>query len=137
MSARKQEMEKIKAAYKAGSKYHPETPTLLMPSGEARTRAKGPTRSGLPSIGQQQTLETRTGRSRSPTKKIQKPLLPTQSQIHDENADPNTTAATEDEDNENARMKRAVTRMRRALESLEANMGWTTNSFQMDIDNQE
>ena len=134
---RKQEMAKIKAAYKARPKYHPESPTLTMPSGETGTRTRGTNKPELPRTGQRQSQGTRPGRSRSPTKKIQKRPVSTQSQIHDENADPYTTAATGDEDNENARPKRAVTRTRRALESLDANMRWTTNNLQMDIDNHE
>ncbi|KAJ6437877.1 Serine/threonine-protein kinase MST20 [Purpureocillium lavendulum] len=135
---RKEEMAKVKAAYKARPKYHPETPLPLMSVVDGnQTRTREPVRPGRPGLEPRQSQGARPGRSRSPTKKIQKRQVPTSSQPYDKNADISIHVASDSTDAENARPKRAVTRTRRALESLDVNMHWTQDSPQMDIDDQE
>lgn len=135
---RKEEMAKVKAAYKARPKYHPETPLPLMSVVDGnQTRTREPVRPGRPTLESRQSQGARPGRSRSPTKKIQKRQVPTSSQPYDKNADISIHVANDSTDAENARPKRAVTRTRRALESLDVNMHWTQDSPQMEIDDQE
>ncbi|KAJ6437601.1 zinc knuckle [Purpureocillium lavendulum] len=105
---RKQELAKIKDAYKARPKYHPENPMPLVPAaGDSLNRTKETTRPGRPTLEPRQSQGTRPSRSRSPTKKIQKRQIPTSSQSHNENANLNINNATDPADAEKARPKRA------------------------------
>ena len=132
---RKKEMAKIKAAYKERPKYHPESPLLPMPvASGSQDRTKETTRQSRPTLEPRQSQGSRPGRSRSPTKKIQKRTAPANSQSNDENTDVSINVFTDTAEAEKARPQRAVTRTRRALESLDANMHWTTDSPYMDIE---
>ncbi|KAJ6436165.1 restless-like transposase [Purpureocillium lavendulum] len=105
---RKQELAKIKDAYKARPKYHPENPMPFVPAaGDSLNRTKETTRPGRPTLEPRQSQGTRPSRSRSPTKKIQKRQTPTSSQSHNENANLNINNATDPADAEKARPKRA------------------------------
>jgi hypothetical protein len=70
----------------------------------------------------------RPDRSRSPTKKIQKRLNPTNNQRNDENTRDTIRVVRED-----ARPKRVIVPSRRALEALDINTQTTNDSHRMEI----
>jgi len=63
--------------------------------------------------------------------------IPNKRPAHVKNAGLNVHVLTDLTDTENARLKRASTRTRRVLKSLNANMHWTQDSPQMGMDEQE
>jgi hypothetical protein len=130
---RKQELAKVKAAYKTRPRYHPENPTPLVPTSRTQNqlRETTTTRTGRPTLAPSQSQGARPSRSKSPTKKLQKRTNPASSQTNDENADSINVAT------ENIRPKRTIIRSRRALEALDVNTQLTNDSHQMDVDNNE
>jgi hypothetical protein len=86
---RKQELAKVKAAYKTRPRYHPENPTPLVPTSRTQNqlRETTTTRTGRPTLAPSQSQGARPSRSKSPTKKLQKRTNPASSQTNDENAD--------------------------------------------------
>lgn len=124
---RKQELAKVKEAYKTRPKYHLENSSASAFT-TTESRPKTTSRLGRPSLAAGQAQGARPYRSRSPIKRIQKRSNPMSDQRNDENDEDTITVATGD-----PRPKRTITRTRRALESLDVNTQRTDNSNRMEI----